>query len=145
MLDPARDPNDIAFILVSVMNNCEWIILQKNHKNNYCLAHPLWRNPFNFLSKVTRYNVPPAHALELSQATCERTGFYARMIGQSMACFVVVCPKNNNTTINYNSENWMVRQQQWQLRQQKLNGNDGNDDNGENDLNEGDSDNRQRE
>ena len=35
--------------------------------------------PFNFPSKVTQYDVPPTRALELSQATCERTGFYARI------------------------------------------------------------------
>jgi hypothetical protein len=77
-LDP-RDPNDNAFILVSVLKNCAWIFLQKNHKNNYCPLTPLTQYPFNYPSKATQYNLPPTRALELSQATCERTGFYARI------------------------------------------------------------------
>ena len=52
---------------------------KKITKIHHCSLTLSSQYPFQFPSKVTQYNVPPTRALELSQATCERTGFYARI------------------------------------------------------------------
>jgi len=131
-LDP-RDPNDNAFLLVSVLKNCAWIFSPKNHKK--LSAHPVaTQYPFNFPSKVTQYNVSPA------RRTCTRN-MPSNVRANVFLCAVLDgrLPKNNNTTINYNSKNLLMAWQRWQLWKKELNGNDGNDGNGENEVNEGDT------